>query len=63
MEKEYTVNLKLVFNGIAKVKASDMNTAKRIAQQHIHACLPTVGNDNDDRIIDFDIDVHADTEV
>lgn len=29
----------------------------------MHACQPTVSNDGDDRIIDWDVDNHSDTEV
>lgn len=61
--KEYTVNIKLVFNGTVKVKANTVYDAKRIVQQHIHACRPTVSDDADDRIIDWNVDSHSDTEV
>lgn len=60
---EYTVNIRLVFNGTVKVKANTVYDAKRIVQQHIHACRPTVSDDADDRIIDWNVDSHSDTEV
>lgn len=61
--KEYTVNIRLVFNGTVKVKANTVYDVKRIVQQHIHACRPTVSNDGDDRIINWNVDSHSDIEV
>lgn len=61
--KEYTVNIKFVFNGTAKVKANTIYEARHIAQRHMHACQPTISNNDDDRIIDWNVDSHSDTEV
>lgn len=61
--KEYTVNIKFVFNGMCKVKANTIYEARHIAQRHMHACQPTISNNDDDRIIDWNVDSHSDTEV
>ena len=61
--KKYTINVKFVFNGTCKVKANTIYEARHIAQQHMHACQPTISNNDDDRIIDWNVDNHSDTEA
>lgn len=61
--KEYVIDVKLVFGGKVTVKADTIHDARSIVQKHIHACQPTISGDDDERIIDLDINSHADTEV
>lgn len=60
--RKYKIPVNIVFSGYVEVKAADEEEATQIAIKNFEATLGRCGDNNCDRIVDWGIEVHGNTE-
>lgn len=61
--KKYRVPLKIVIDGFAIVEAPDEEYAERLATLNIRGSLGNTTDCGCDRVIDYEFNLHGDTEL
>lgn len=57
------VDVKIVFSGHVEVTADTFDDAKAVAEKNFHALLGKCGDNQEPRIIDWEIDMHGTTHI
>lgn len=60
--KKYKIPVNIVFSGYVEVKARDKKEAAKIAVEDFGATIGECGDSCNDKIIDWDIELHGTTE-
>lgn len=60
--KKYKIPVNIVFSGYVEVKARDKEEAAKIAVENFHATISHCSDGGSDKIIDWNIDFHGETE-
>lgn len=60
---KYELNVEMVFSGTVTVVADNIYKAMEIAERNMRASGPQITDCGCDNIVDYDINLHADTFV
>ena len=60
--KKYKIPVNIVFSGYVEVKARDEEEPAEIAVENFHATISHCSDGGSDKIVDWDIDLHGETE-
>ncbi len=61
--KVYELKVTFTFKGTVTIKARDLQEAKQIAHEDFGNTLGTLDTTNDEAVIDWSFDVHADKKI